>query len=154
MTEKNDTQSHENYGVLVELKDSLLAISNRLEQIDAKQSAENTRIHARIDATQEKFINAISSLKDNTQTSIERLSTKGQISWAMIFTAITVLMVVIGGLAGVSNALVQARFRQLEIQDEAMKSVRNAQFETQTVRTGYLEKEAARNYDEILRLRK
>ena len=62
---------------------------------------------------------AFESQGKQTQEAIEKLSSRGQISWGMIATAITTILAVGASVAAVGHLLMESRIRQLEITDDA-----------------------------------
>lgn len=90
MPRNEEEQSHANYGVLIELKDSVNSMGERFELFATQQQAENKNLHARIDQTQDKFITSFAGLKDG-------IAERGKVTWP-IFAA------VIGSVAILSGA--------------------------------------------------
>lgn len=102
-SKRADPQSLENHGVLVELKDAVGAIGERFEAFSANQSKENQRLHDRIDATQERFINALSTLKDG-------MAEKGRLTPALVASILSMIAI----LCGAGGAYVSMRSEPLE----------------------------------------
>ena len=103
MTTKPKTQSSENHEVLIQLRDSMEGVVTRLDKFSAQQEMENKTIHARIDATQEKFMTSFTLLKDS-------LAERGRITPALIATIISSVAILAGaGSAYVSSQLVPLR---------------------------------------------
>ena len=96
MSNVKEEQAHANYGVLIELKDSVMSIGTRFDKFASQQNEENQRLHARIDATQEKFINTIGSLKDG-------MAERGRITLPLVASVLSMIAILSGaGAAYVS----------------------------------------------------
>lgn len=92
----------------------------------------------RIERDQTQIWTALREQADQLRTAVEKLSTKGQISWQMIFAAVSVLVALMGLLAGVNNAIVDGKIQRLEERDQAVKELREAKIETLNVRDEFI----------------
>lgn len=84
----------------------------------------------RVEVDQARIWSAIEKQGLALQSAVERLSSRGQISWGMIVSTGGLVLALIAAGGGVNNALMESRIHQLEIQDDAIREVREAQLET------------------------
>jgi len=80
-----------------------------------KESKEN---QSRTEREQAAIWSAIREQSDNLGKAVEKLSTKGQISWPMVVATVGMIITVSGAAATVGHMLMESRIRQIEIRDD------------------------------------
>ena len=88
----------------------------------------------RVDLDQQRIWNALEKQGNTMQAAFERLNTKGEISWGKIVSTGGFLMLIIGAVASMSNALIEGRIRQVEIKEQSNKELMEARLEIERVR--------------------
>lgn len=99
-----------------ELEKQVAGVAATLDSFikDAKEYRE------RNEREQDSMWKAIREQGENLGKAVEKLSTKGQISWPMVVATVGMILTVSGGAATVGQMLVEARVKQLEIRDERL----------------------------------
>lgn len=138
------------------------SVSNRIGHIETQISGlassldgfikESAEYRARTEREQTQLWAAIREQGDNLRNAVEKLSVRGQISWGAIVTTGAFILALIGAGAGVNNALLESRIRQLEIRDEDTKALRESQLETERTRSEFILRIAEENHQAILSL--
>ena len=99
-----------------------------------KDSVEN---RSRMERDASNMWAAIREVADNLRNAIEKLSTRGQLSWSMIATAVATLLSVVSAGAYVGHMLMESRIKQTEIRSEYAEKIAD-------IRDGNLEKRIER----------
>jgi hypothetical protein len=87
-----------------------------------KESREDRERRDREDKSHRDMLwQAIKEQGVSLQTSIEKLSTRNQITWPMICSTLGVVLGLVTAGAGVNNALMEARIKQTEIRQEFLQ---------------------------------
>lgn len=84
---------------------------------------------------------------------IEKLSTRGEMSWGKIVSTGGFVLAIATGAATMNNALLEGRIRQVEIRAEDQKEIRQAEAKTDEVRAQFLLRMCDENHEAIRRLR-
>jgi hypothetical protein len=75
----------------------------------------------RVERDQSNIWNAIKDQGDNLGRAVEKLSSKGQISWGMIVSTMGMILTITAGFAAVGHAMMESRMRQVEIRQEHIR---------------------------------
>ncbi len=100
-----------------------------------KESRED---RARTEREQSSLWAAIREQGDNLRNAIEKLSTRGQISWGAVVTTVGLLLALIIAAGQVSVMLMEGRIKQLEIVDACNRQLMDARMQTQEVQNAWL----------------
>lgn len=92
---------------------------------------ESSEFRTRTEKEQTQIWAAIRENGDNLRNAIEKLSTRGQISWGMIVSTGGFLLVVISMVAAVNNQLIQGQLEQLKVTDRASERQTDMRLEFQ-----------------------
>lgn len=82
---------------------------------------ESREFRDRTEREQTNIWAAIREQGDNMRNAVEKLSTRGQLSWQLIFSAITVLLAVTSGAAVLGQIFVDLRMEQFEIHNSYIR---------------------------------
>ena len=114
-----------------------------------KESRED---RARTEREQTSLWAAIREQGNNLRNAIEKLSTRGQISWGAVVTTVGLLLALIIAAGQVSVMLMEGRIKQLEIVDSGNMRLIEAQMKTQDVQNEWLRDLAKENHAAIREL--
>lgn len=104
------------------------AVSNVAVSLDG--FIRETRDHRdRLDKDQASIWAAIRDQGENLSRAVDKLSSKGQISWGMIMTAVGTLLGVGAAVATVGQILMESRIKQLEITDSLGRELMDAKLQ-------------------------
>lgn len=95
---------------------------------------ESKEYRDRIERDQSLIWDAIKEQGKNLQSAVDRLTIKGQISWSVILSSISVVVLVVSAGATVSHKLMESRIKQLEIQDQSMEKLHESNLEQFRIR--------------------
>lgn len=82
-----------------------------------KESQDN---QARTEREQTTMWGAIREQGENLNKAVEKMSTKGQISWPGVIATVGMILSVSAAAAAVGHMLMESRIKQLEIRDERL----------------------------------
>jgi hypothetical protein len=101
------------------------AVSNVATQLGdfIKESKDHRE---RIELEQSRIWTSIEKQSSNLQSAVEKLSSRGQLSWPVIMSTISLILVLVSAGATVSNIIMESRIKQIEIRVEAIREVREA----------------------------
>lgn len=101
-----------------------------------------------------KIWSAIKEQGDQMRIAFDKLSSKGQISWPMIMTAIGTLLLVGSAVATVGQMLMESRIKQLEIVDRWTREVMEEKIKQLEIRAEYLRDLGRENHDSLRDLKR
>jgi hypothetical protein len=124
------------------------AVSNVAVSLDG--FIRETRDHRdRLDKDQASIWAAIRDQGENLSRAVDKLSSKGQISWGMIMTAVGTLLGVGAAVATVGQMLMESRIKQLEIADTSTLKLMEAKLDTHEVKDEALHELGRENHAAI-----
>lgn len=80
----------------------------------------------RIELEQSRIWASIEKQSTNLQAAVEKLSSRGQLSWPVIMSTISLILVLVSAGATVSYTIMEGRLKQIEIRAEAIREIREA----------------------------
>lgn len=99
---KDEQQSHMNYDVLIQLRDSVGVGFARFDKFTSDQGIENKLLHARIDSSQKEFLGTVNNLNEKMAVTVnslnEKMVARGRITPA--YVAIVVSLITLFSGAG------------------------------------------------------
>ena len=113
---------------------------------------ESKEYRERIEQDQSRIWTAIEKQGSSLQQAVERLSARGQISWPLIMSTVSVIVVLVSAGATVNFKLTESRIQQLEVREDSMEKLHDAGMDKLELKTELMSKRIDETHEDIKRM--